>query len=329
MITRAFRGIRAHKLISWLMVAFALVKVVLLIYLLAGDPRYAVGRSTSFMPVRGTGALVRVEAPMLSDRLVLLRAKSDEPPAPGRWLLAVGEPVKVGRWQVLDAQHVRVLPVVPAVLTTAQDWWSLPLPEVLEQHRAVALLLGATILLLGFVFMRLAAGVALGCAVAFIAWHAAVYASFQRWVELSDELLRGVVVLSFVIGAVVGYRGANIIAYLAQRLAVILILVATLDDVASYFGWPLDLTRIVGVLGTIISPAIGLWMVASYLLALGLKAQGAGINLVLGATAVAIHVLTRGAWIPGRSLYRRWSRRPRGRVRARAPEISLAELVRE
>ncbi len=321
-----FRAIRARSFISWLMVAFAVVKVLLLFYFLAGDPRYAVGRVAAFTPLRGgNAALVRLEAPMLGDRLVLLPAAPRERPVSGRWLLAHGEPVKVRRWQVLDAHDVRLLPAVPALYASAQGWWS-SLPELLEEHRAVALLLGATILLLGFVFMRLAAGIALGCVIAFIAWHAAVYASFQGWIELSDDLLWGVVLLSFLIGAVAGYRGANLVAYLAQRLAVILILIATLDDVASYFGWPVDSTRIVGILGTIISPAVGLWMIASYLLALGLKAQGAGISLVLGATAIAIHVLTRGSWIPGWSIYRRW-RRGRRRVRVRGPEIPLGELV--
>lgn len=316
--------------ISWFMVALAVLKVLLLAWFLAADDRYAVGRLRSLTEVsRGTKILARVEAPLMGERLALFDVESPDRPAVGRWLLARGEPVKVGRWHVLQVHRARLLPAVPALFSGTPGWWNQPLSNLLEQHRPVALLLGATILLLGFIFMRLAAGVALGSVVAFIAWNAAVYASFQGWIDLSDDkLLTGIVFLGFVIGAVVGYRGANVIAYLAQRLAVILILIATLDDIASYFGWPVELTRIVGILGTVISPAIGLWMIASYLLALGLKAQGAGISLVLGAAAFAVHVLTRGAWIPGWSFLRVWRHhRRRNTIRARGPVVSLADLV--
>jgi hypothetical protein len=183
-------------------------------------------------------------------------------------------------------------------------------------------------LLLGFAFLRLAASKVGGILGALVAWHAAVIAACEGLLLLPEESALLVMLLGFAVGALLGARRDNLVGYLAQRLALIVLFLVGAEAMARQFAWPVGLTQAVVLLGTLVSPVIGLWFLGAYLLAVGLGASGTGSYVVLGAAAIVVHTLVRGAWIPG------WH--PRGWLarlrRRRQPcrgghEVPLDELV--
>lgn len=283
------------------------------VWLFLHAEEYVVGWGVWGHPVEGNRLLAQAAAPWTAaPRLLLVEAGVKETDIVGRWLLARGVPRLVGRWNVLMVHTIHTLPLVPAMGQVPAEGLG-HLLSTLVHYRGMAILLRATVLLLGFMFLRLAAGMLSGVFSALLIWHAAVVASFEGFLTLPAGSLWAVLLGGFGIGALLGGQSGNLLSYLAQRLALILLLSAEAGDIASFFGWPVELTRGVAVIGTLLSPAIGLWLLAAYLLALGLGAKGASTQLILGATGMVIHSLLRGQWVPGWHFPRLPWRRPRRR----------------
>jgi hypothetical protein len=289
---------------------------------------YAIGWVVQTQPVPGDRLLARVETPWTPSRWLLCPPGVAADPLAGRWLAARGTPRVVGQWSLLVVDTMRTLPHWLSVLKAPDTEGMGRLVSALAQHRGLAAVLGAAVLLLGFVFLRLAASKVGGILGALVAWHAAVVAACEGLLLLPEESALLVLLLGFAVGALLGGRRDNLLGYLAQRLALIVLFLVCAEQMAHQFAWPVGLTQAVALLGTLVSPVIGLWLLGAYLLAVGLGASGAGSYVVLGATAVVIHTLVRGEWVPGwhpRGLLARLLRRRQ--PRRDGPEVQLDELV--
>jgi hypothetical protein len=155
----------------------------------------------------------------------------------------------------------------------------------------LAVFLGVVILLFGAVLIRCAAGAAGGVFGAVLAWHVAVPAAFESLLTLPEAGVPAVLLLGCLLGMFLGFRHGSPLGALAQRLALLPLVEAFVGKIAEFFDWPVELTRIVGLIGTLLTPTIGLWLLGTYFLALGLGAQGAASRLVLGATGLAVRAL--------------------------------------
>ena len=295
MVTRIQRGG-----LSWLLAIVILGLAVGVPAWLLLHEDYAVGWVVWTQPVPDGNRLVaRVETPWTRSRWLLFQPGVGADTLAGRWLVARGTPRLVGQWHLLVVDTMRTLPRWLSVIKAPDTEGVGHLVSALAQHRGLATFLGAAVLLLGFVFLRLAASKVGGILGALVAWHAAVVAACEGFLLLPEESTLIVMLLGFAVGALLGGQRGNLLGYLAQRLALIVILLVCAGEMTHQFGWPVGLTQAVAVLGTLVSPAVGLWLLGAYLLAVGLGATGAGSYLILGATGLVIHTLVRGEWIPG------------------------------
>lgn len=315
--------------LSWLLAIVILGLAVGVPAWLLLHEEYAVGWVvwTHVVP-EGNRLLARVETPWTRPRMLLFQTGVAVDTIAGRWLVARGTPQLVGQWHLLIVDTMRTLPLVPAVVKAPDAEGLRRLVGALAQHRGVATLLGAIVLLLGFVFLRLAASKVGGILGAILTWHAVVVAAFEGLLVLPNESTVIVTLLGFAVGALLSGQRGNPLSYLAQRLALILILLACAGEMARQFGWPIGLTQAVTVLAPLLSPALGLWLVGAFLLAVGLGAKSTGSYLILGATGLVIHGLIRGAWVPSTGLPRFLKRQSRRlQPRRDGHEVPLDALV--
>jgi hypothetical protein len=141
------------------------------------------------------------------------------------------------------------------------------------------------------------AGLACSSSVVALGMPASVYGI----AAIPDNVL---VLLAFGGGAVAAWLGLgkdNITGFLVQRLCMVAVVLFLSPWIGAVFNWPLDITRAVGVIGVIVSPLVGTWLVSACLLAIGLQCGVGGAYVILVTCALLIHIATAGAWLPRRA----------------------------
>lgn len=291
-------GIRT--LCSWLCAVVVMVAIAIMVREIRLNENYMAGRIISVKTLsKGDRVLAQVREPGRETRALLMDVRSEKPTA-GCWIFAWGKPVQIsGDHTVLDVADAHTLPLPPGLSENQGNEIAESFPAYLRDHREMAVVLGIVVLLSGFILLRLVSGVASGLLGAVILWHATAMGEFHHLFSLPQEAWTAVLLLGFLSGTMVGFRRRSFSGNVMQRLLMILIVALFLDEMSRLFDWSAPLTRYAIVLGIVVSPCIGLWLLGACLLSMGLGAQTSAAGcLVLGVTGVIMHIVTRGDWIP-------------------------------
>lgn len=301
MLTRMY-----HIGLAWLLAALVISLALGVCAWIVLHERYAAGWVIWIQPgPEGHPRLAQVEAPWRTSRMLVLASGDLREARAGHWVLARGTPRVLGPWHVLVVDQMQTLPFLG--VGTVRAGQPAQGMDALTAHRGMAVGLGVAVLLLGAVLVRWAARLAGGLLGAVLAWHVGVLAAFEDLLTLPDASVPAILLLGGVLGLVLGCRCGSPLGPLVQRVLVLLLVDAFVGKIAERFGWPVEVTRLVGLVGTLVTPTIGLWLLGAYFLALGLGAQGAASRLVLGAAGLAVRASRRELGLP------RWCRLvPRG-----------------
>lgn len=263
---------------------------------------YAIGRIVSINDIPGRQqVLAIVEMPGLTSRALRFnhRMEKEEAISTGCWIIAKGEPRIVGNsMRILDVKKVQIFPMQINVPTISKDGLEKEFLNILDEHRLLTLIAGSVILVVGLILARVLGAGFMGTLASVLVWHLVAIACLEGMLTVPEKAWLVLLAMGFLLGFIVSVRGASIPGFLAQRLGILGALLILPEAMSTVLNWPVEIVWIVTVLGTIISPAIGIWLLASFFLAVGLNAEGPAVNLILVAAAVAIHILTRGRWIP-------------------------------
>ncbi len=310
--------------LSWTLVLIGAALVVGLSLWLVSHPEYGAGRVLSCHGIPGMDReLLWVGVPGLERRAFVVEGKPGAV-SEGQWILAKGERLvtQEGR-DVLRVRGFHTFPVSPDMALASDERWPGSLEAFFKEHRGVSTAVGVAVLTLGFFFARAASSLLLGLVGAWLGWHVVVLAGFLGYLDLRVEIVLGGTALGFLAGAYLGFRRESVLGYLFQHLGLILILWALHGQIAEVFQCPISLVRGVVILGSLLSLPLGLWILSSYFLVVGIAESIVGAGIVLAVTLVIVHVLCRGKWIHwpflGRSKLRR--------APARGHEVSIGELV--
>jgi hypothetical protein len=256
---------------------------------------YALGMVVSTSVVTNqTDQIAELNTPWRASRILRLGAHLKFPMLAGRWVVVQGTPRMIEQWPILDVKRIRAFPIVHA--GAAVPWSSASqFRFMLHQHRTVTLLLGVTVLLLGTVLVRLAGRKLGGLIGAALAWHAVTVVSFEQLIVLSELGAWLSLIMGFVIGVSLAGHQGNIFSFLTRRLGLMLVLVTLSDAIADLFGWPSRLVQVGTLLGTLIATGLGIWVLSSFLLAIGLNATSVGNYVTLAVTGLAVCVLFYGS----------------------------------
>jgi hypothetical protein len=263
---------------------------------------YAIGRIVSINDIPGRQqTLAMVEVPGLTSQALRFnhRVENEEAISIGCWIIAKGEPriIRVSI-RILDVKNVQIFPLRVNLPTINKDGLGKEFLNVLDGHRLLTLIAGSVILVVGLILARVLGAGFMGTLASVLVWHLAAIAYLEGMVTVPGKAWPVLLAMGFLLGFIVSVRDTSIPGFLAQRLVIIGALLILPEAMSTVLNWPVEIVRIVTVLGTIISPAIGIWLLASFFLAVGLSAEGPAVNLILVAAGAATHILTRGRWIP-------------------------------
>lgn len=290
-----------HIGLAWLLAALVLSLALGVGVWIVLHERYAAGWVvwTQAGP-EGPQRLAQVEAPWRASRMLVFASADGREARAGSWVLAKGTPRGLGQWHVLMVEQMRTLPFL--TVRTVRAGQPARVLDAVTAHRGVAVGLGVAIVLLGAVVVRGAARLAGALFGAVLAWHVAVLAAFENLLSLPEASVLAILLLGGVLGLVLSYRCGGPLGPLAQRLLVLLLVDAFASQIAESLGWPVEVTRLVGCVGTLLTPMIGLWLLGTYFLVVGLEAYGPASRLVLGAAGLAVRASQRELGLP------RWGR---------------------
>lgn len=296
MLTRLY-----HIGLAWLLATLVLSLALGVGAWIVLHERYAAGWVVWSQPgPEGHQRLAQVEAPWRASRMLVFASGNHTEALTGHWVLASGTPRVLGQWHVLVVEQMRTLPFLRVgTLRAGQPARGM---DALTAHRGVAVGLGVAIVLLGAIVVRGAARLAGALFGAVLAWHVVVLAAFETLLSLPEASVPASLLLGGVLGLVLGCRCGGPLGPLAQRLLVLLLVDAFASRIAESLGWPVEVTRLVGCVGTLLTPMIGLWLLGTYFLVVGLAAHGPASRLVLGAAGLAVRASRRELGLP------RWGR---------------------
>ena len=269
--------------------------------LIVGDGAYEAGRVRSVQPVPGREAnLAEVDLPGRGSQLLLMRDR----PGVGDWLVARGEPATAGGVDYLGVEETRTLALPGGALDMARLVFSRALEPLGRPNSMATGMAGLILLLAGCRLLRGTAPIALGGACAFLAWNAGSALSLKTSLG-GDEAVRTGALIAFAAGAIAELRRKRGAAPALGERA----LAATGGALcgpacATALGLAAPPALFLAV-GAFLAPGVLVWLLGSQLVARGMGIGGASLLPLLGASATAIHVATRGEWLPLHRLRRR------------------------
>lgn len=285
-------------------------------------PGMVVGWAGDTTEVSGSVNLLQVENSWGPPEYILASDSSVRGMKKGQLLLAYGQAVNVQQWPVLQSELISVSPIKLNMMW--RDPWVF-LQNVFSpvlRSTGAALGIGIALLLLGYLFIRLLAAVVGGLLGLVFGWWAAGSIAMLAGFSLPVE---GVIVAHAVgclLGIWLGFRRRGWSGYLFQRLSIGLLVFLFAEGIARQFEWSVNVTSIIALFGSLISPAAGLGLLSAFLTAAGIGVVGWAAVPVLAATGVSIHLMRDGSWLP-------LTRMPRGRRRGDGThgEIPLERIV--
>lgn len=293
MLTRMY-----HAALAWLLTALVISLALGVWAWIVLHESYAAGWVIWTQPgPEGHQRLAQVEAPWRASRMLVFASRDLPEALAGHWVLAKGTPRVLGQWHVLVVDHMQTLPFLRTGTVRAGE--SARFVDALTAHRGVAVGLGVAVVLLGTVVIRYAAWLAGALSGAVLAWHVAVLAAFADLLTPPGASMPAVLLLGGVLGFCLGWHCGSPLGPLAQRLLVLLLVNAFASQIAESCGWPVEVTRLVGCVGTLLTPTIGLWLLGTYFLVVGLDAHGPASRLVLGVAGLAMRASRREFGLPG------------------------------
>jgi hypothetical protein len=288
------------------------------------DPRIVVGCVRQRIRTRDPQTyLLRIQVPMLPSKLLVVESEQGSNLREASWLLARGDVYRIADADVVfahDLHSVRLPGWTERIVSmkAAVRW-------LVAAYSPVDITAGALLLLCGFLFIRLAAAVLGSVVGAFIAWNASAYLALVYSMAVADSALFLVTILGAVAAGALGLRRSGFMAYLLQRFAVILALLLTLPSFGEGLGWPVRWILPLAVMGSLIAPALGICVLASGFLCVGMSISGLFTVVVFVVALLLVHVLSGGRWVVGRRL----TLPGRGFrfCRSRPGEVALSDLI--
>lgn len=291
----------------------ALLCGALFVCLLLCTPGHAAGfvrRATA----AGGGLAIEVEIPGFRRQNFGVTGSGDEAIV-GRWVVAqVGERMgKRGPYPVAEAMYVMPAWASRALRVFLNDHSALI--DLLEANRDLAAVCGGLLFLFGILASRVLGANLLAILVAFVVYHLVVFSAFYGFLNPCASALLVVMIVTGYFGAMLGFR-LGLLGYLAQKAALILVLVETHRATMAWFGLPVGLlVAAVLVLGVIlevlaalrgavdgpewlhglliVAPSLALSVLVAHFLGVGLGAACLVPRwMLLGASALACSCLT-------------------------------------
>ena len=217
-------------------------------------------------------------------------------------------PLVEGDW--LFAHHGEVADCAGTFFPAAQRLWRFPewkrilawfhpgrLTDALAANPKVSGIMGVALLSAPFLILRPFTAVAVG-----LIWSSLFGLSFSVASVFTPQLSPGfplVVAAGFLIGLIFGMSG-GIQEMLAQRLVVGGAALLLAPGLVGLLDWPTPLTLFVLLFATVLRPSVALWLIGSYLMAVGIGASGPGsfvVVLVIGGGLIFVarhHILGVG-----------------------------------
>ena len=220
----------------------------------------------------------------------------------GQWIITSGSCVAVHNRRVLLASQLTFVHTWPHRLQRT----TCALSSRISQSPTVAIVLSVLTLCLGYLGLRLVAALMVGVLGA--AFASLVGALLQAHDVVPDHVAvtYAFASLGFLAGGAAGFRRGGVLGFLAQRLIVLCGVLVFAESMAGVLHVPRMIVLVVGIVGSLLSPAIGLWLLCGWMLCLGLGTHGAAGYVVMAIAGLAVHVLTGGRWL---SVAWRWRRR--------------------
>lgn len=265
------------------------------------DDGYVVGMVADECQAPDGRHVARVDCPGREPRVVILPGGGQL--ERGTFLLAKGTPTNAGAFPCVVLSRKPASVLVPEAYRSAFEGHSpRSLVDFLREHRVAALIAGSVVVLLGFVFLRLIGALALGVLVAPLTCFDTVVLDCEGLIApLHPAVLSGVLLCGFALGVALGLQRCSLPGYLARGIALIGLQLPFASGAAATFGIAPGIAIGISVLGTLASPVVGLWLLASLLLTVGLAADGLGAYIVAAAVALIVHHLVDGRWVARRS----------------------------
>ena len=260
---------------------------------------YAVGYVRDVQPVAGTTKhLLELSpaGPGLQSFYVLAEAEPAD--ALGHWMLARGEPLYLTPTEaVLQSSTVESLPFVHGGLLADAQRVLRDLGLVASAFGLGALVVGFVLLVTGFLALRLLSAALLGVLLGGIAWHVTVIGIAEGLFQAEAGVATTVFLGFGAVGAMLGLRRGGVLAEMAQRGALVFVLLALAPPLGQLFGWSLLAAQIVAVVVAVVSRPASLALLIAFLVAAGLKSTPLGSYVVLAGVALAIHLALSGRWL--------------------------------
>lgn len=273
---------------------------------------YCIGRIERTLAIPGRPEFLAIVSSLGQNRIVLFLKDYDVLSRQGAGrrpvLLAKGSVKTIGDFEVfvVSGPKARILPAcgLDDVKQTIGE-----IDGFLKRHRELAVLGGVLLLVLGFYSVRLIAACALGVGLFLSIWLGLTVCELDDMLRIPGNPVAvwALPTLGFVLGCVVALQPGTAIGSAMVRITLATLCLAFADNIAETLGWPQQVVMILGVVGSVLAPPLGLALLAAYMLVMGLNAQGLAIYLVLFLVLVSVHVLTGGRWVPT-SLRRRITR---------------------
>ena len=274
-----------------------------------------IGEVESVNPVAGRDStIITVDVPFGGTRFLLCESALAGDIVPGQWTAYHGAPATVDQHSLIDIDRLRRVFDLHAGR------------EDLSGHRPVAAILGAALLLLGSVLLRLLGGLVLAAIGMTLLWRLLLWLGQAGMIDLSSGPATGAILAAT--GLAITYAGLrrwHAVNRWMQSLALAAVLSLLARGFASELGWPESVVVIAAGVGPLLSPVVGVWLLSGFFMALGTAMSPAGQLVVMALVFLAMHLLCGGDWFPGRTCGTRVAR-PHQAANERG-EVPLAALL--
>ncbi len=266
--------------------------------------------------------LFQIENPWGEPEYTLARNDLTSDVVKGQLLFAHGGAWPIGKRTVLKANGVSCSPLKLETMWADVGGFFDAENSLLSRYRGAVLCVGIVLLLLGYLFVRILSALFGGALGMIFGWWAISLVFMYAGYDLPVGGAIAAHLLGFLFGIWLGVTRRGWPSYLFQRASIGLLVYLLAEGIAHQFGWSADVVSIIGLLGSLLSPALGVGLTASFLMAGGIGLVGLSALPIIAATGVSVHLMTGGSWFPIKSSWLKDNRR--GGARG---EVPLERLV--
>jgi hypothetical protein len=231
------------------------------------------------------------------DKHVVLSRQQAETIKTGDWVLLRGSARETRRHTIHSVDSLQSLPQwMTGTVSSIASWYeSLHNPSA--GHRAILLMSGAVVLLLGVFALRVVSAIVLAALLMIAGWCAVSIGLIYELPGSGPWLLAAIPLVGAGSGLILGGAHGSMWGYLTQRIGMMALLMLLSPAIALQFGWPTHLTLIIALAGSLVTPLVGLWLIGGFAIAAGIEGSALAGNLILGVAGLMVHVASGGSWL--------------------------------